>query len=815
MVVSSIQKIFSYCIFDKNIFVQFQITIVFVWVLSAAISSPRFYYFSTISMPLPHNKYEILCLPNRTKYSSKLVDMISMTVLFLIPLTIITILYTHIGIVLWKSSKNRMPTSSTPSVSLDSSSSSGCYYRETDHNIIQTVKLTLLPVAVSSQNAQQANYPHYHPSMSAVNSTPAQPSPLFRGSSAAVQQPETVTSFSFLPSPFLCCQCRKKSKRQQQRHRRRSTSKLAKLRGTQNHGTPSPVGSRACKNVLANVTRNGNVTAAVLVTAAATAGGGVGHELVSNCKACQNPYVHYQHQQKPYYHPEGGMIIPPSVPDETVETTSFIQCCHNRKDNGSCVTPTDNSKNLADENWQTACTNKGKSSSSPNLTFCCGTVRKGKRRPRNICLRRQGSLDKCTTLGQANNSPPSPFCNRSGSCMAEEKSANTEPIVLVKFEKKKKQSSKKGSRKSQCTILMNTKSCHGSGGDLAGTSRAGTCNGNKSRIGSVGGSLDSGDGLATETPQIACPSSPPRFDCAICHPQSIECCGESRGSGNDNHIKGNNNTGRGTDVETGSLRGLQHRHFQHHHNNLQQNLSLEQKRNLSVDSGISGMRVATAGRSNIIEGSSCDQNFDGHCFQGPVCGASCPFCGAGCGDTHQKVFRCHHHNHSPLPNNFVDSSQKLTKFSTTNNGSCLPGVTAAAPTAPKRIRRMRVIRSSKYGTSALLSRRRIIRMLIVVVLAFALCHLPFHARKVWQYWSPKWGQYEPGSVFSMLFTPITFLIMYANSAINPILYAFMSKKFRMSFKDLLRCRVRHSLRIHRNASMRSTHVVPLSSQTGL
>lgn len=32
------------------------------------------------------------------------------------------------------------------------------------------------------------------------------------------------------------------------------------------------------------------------------------------------------------------------------------------------------------------------------------------------------------------------------------------------------------------------------------------------------------------------------------------------------------------------------------------------------------------------------------------------------------------------------------------------------------------------------ARRGVIRMLIVVVLTFALCNLPIHARKIWQYW---------------------------------------------------------------------------------
>lgn len=40
----------------------------------------------------------------------------------------------------------------------------------------------------------------------------------------------------------------------------------------------------------------------------------------------------------------------------------------------------------------------------------------------------------------------------------------------------------------------------------------------------------------------------------------------------------------------------------------------------------------------------------------------------------------------------------------------------------------------QYSYNILRARRGVIRMLIVVVLTFALCNLPFHARKIWQYW---------------------------------------------------------------------------------
>lgn len=147
-----------------------------------------------------------------------------------------------------------------------------------------------------------------------------------------------------------------------------------------------------------------------------------------------------------------------------------------------------------------------------------------------------------------------------------------------------------------------------------------------------------------------------------------------------------------------------------------------------------------------------------------------------------------------------------------NNRRLTPNAVSLAPPTQannnNRFRRMRIIRCCTYGSRALKSRRRVIRMLVVIVFVFALCNFPFHARKIWQYWGKS---YTGGSTFSNLFTPITFLIMYMNSAINPILYAFMSKKFRLSFRDLLTCRMRRSLHFARTASVRSTHVVPLST----
>lgn len=548
-------------------------------------------------------------------------DMSSMIVLFLVPLAIITFLYTHIGIVLWRSSNNNMPTS-TPTPSAESISSSD-YYREPDTNIVQTVNLTLLPVATATSQC--------------LNNRPA-----------------TLNSFSphpekrsLLPSPFTCLQCRIKSRK------KKSTNKKSTLR---QHSKAAQTPSLECK-------LGGNVT-------------GNGQDFLMNCKACQKPYIHQSHLQ------------------EGLETTSFIQGGHYQENTVEEV-----------------------KSDSP-VSSCCG----GRKR---FCR-------KSEKAGTFTTNPPSPFCDRTCTCL---EASKTEPIVLVKFEKQN-QTNKNG-RKGQCTILINTKSCHGT---------TTPC-----RHGKHGGcSIE--NGTEGDSPLTISPS-PPRCEYTDAHQLGHECCRET---GNDVplvHFAGNGSVCRG----------------QNH-----KNYSLEHKRNLSDDSGIS-----TQGRHHDGSLCSCENHNEG------ACAATCPSCGISCVES-QQLSKCHQHFPSP---------------------KILPPLAA---NVPKRVRRMRITRSNKYGTGALQSRRRIIRMLIVVVLAFALCHLPFHARKVWQYWSPKWAQYQAGSFFSTMFTPITFLIMYANSAINPLLYAFMSKKFRMSFKDLLCCRMRHSLRMSRNASVRSTHALALS-----
>ena len=168
-----------------------------------------------------------------------------------------------------------------------------------------------------------------------------------------------------------------------------------------------------------------------------------------------------------------------------------------------------------------------------------------------------------------------------------------------------------------------------------------------------------------------------------------------------------------------------------------------------------------------------------------ICLPQCEFSSGTCGDRWTNIFgrtgRKSKSKNSPQRMNIcvVDNS-KLFAQRRVHYSSSTGALLATAGTSSV----LRVI-DERRG-QVLQSRQAAIRMLIVIVITFAACNFPFHLRKICQYYM---ANYNLWSSFNQFITPITFVLMYTNCAVNPILYAFMSKNFRSSLKDLLRLKL--------------------------
>lgn len=80
------------------------------------------------------------------------------------------------------------------------------------------------------------------------------------------------------------------------------------------------------------------------------------------------------------------------------------------------------------------------------------------------------------------------------------------------------------------------------------------------------------------------------------------------------------------------------------------------------------------------------------------------------------------------------------------------------------------------------SKKRVTRMIIIVIILFAICWLPIQII----FMIMTTGEY-PTDAFSFWVHMVANCLAYTNSCINPILYAFLSDNFRKSFRKLLCC----------------------------
>ncbi|XP_034238262.1 orexin receptor type 1-like [Thrips palmi] len=82
------------------------------------------------------------------------------------------------------------------------------------------------------------------------------------------------------------------------------------------------------------------------------------------------------------------------------------------------------------------------------------------------------------------------------------------------------------------------------------------------------------------------------------------------------------------------------------------------------------------------------------------------------------------------------------------------------------------------------SRRKAAKMLVAVVLLFAICYLPVHLLSILRY-----TMEMQSNEWTVAFSLLSHWLCYANSALNPLIYNFMSEKFRKEFHRTFSCRL--------------------------
>ncbi|CAK9821037.1 Orexin receptor type 2 [Anthophora plagiata] len=113
---------------------------------------------------------------------------------------------------------------------------------------------------------------------------------------------------------------------------------------------------------------------------------------------------------------------------------------------------------------------------------------------------------------------------------------------------------------------------------------------------------------------------------------------------------------------------------------------------------------------------------------------------------------------------------------------------------PSRASQMSQIPASGGGNPEmqLRSRRKAAKMLVTVVITFAICYFPVHLLSVLRYTTTL-----PSNKWINAISLIAHGLCYFNSAVNPLIYNFMSGKFRKEFRRTFRCVQGSSSRMQR------------------
>lgn len=101
--------------------------------------------------------------------------------------------------------------------------------------------------------------------------------------------------------------------------------------------------------------------------------------------------------------------------------------------------------------------------------------------------------------------------------------------------------------------------------------------------------------------------------------------------------------------------------------------------------------------------------------------------------------------------------------------------------------------SLPQGTRLVRERRRVARILLLLAVLFAFCWLPYNVLAI---------LFDLGVNKNIKLFSFALLLGHANSAINPVLYCFMTRNFRRAVRELVLCsRVSLAARQHQRCNV--------------
>ena len=86
-------------------------------------------------------------------------------------------------------------------------------------------------------------------------------------------------------------------------------------------------------------------------------------------------------------------------------------------------------------------------------------------------------------------------------------------------------------------------------------------------------------------------------------------------------------------------------------------------------------------------------------------------------------------------------------------------------------------------------KRKTTRMVFIVVLLFGVCWAPIHSVTMWfQWWSPIQPGISTAKMYALYsFQAFSMCLCYANSCVNPFIYAFTTPAFKKHFQKIFAC----------------------------